>query len=704
MKRIILIITCIGLLGVVHTSAMRMSSEANIINGDGGTITYTPSGLEYILTAAPNEEKGYSFLSWDDGNTDNPRTVTDVSSPYTAIFVRTTFPGGNLSYTPSGDFSSYTVVASSCSGTFPGWSTGETNATITYQESDEANCYVRPYFSGGVQHSEDNSAQGEIVVSAANCAFSLNAQPAEGYAFVKWSDESTTNPREVSNATALAAGSYMAIFSNAVAEVSGVGYASIDAALGSIAATGTVKLLATINQDVTIAAGKDITINANGQTITGNLTVPTGAKVDVANTLPVSGNVYLSAQPGSVSETLPGSSSEVRNASNLNAGNLFVDITLENGQSIASDNKWYAISVPFEVDVNTGISRANVVGDCVNTVDYIFWCYDGQKRADNQATGWSRMLSGSLMPGRFYMMGIEGDQNVWRFAKKAGADNSGAASVALYKYQAAGRESDIQNRGWNAMGNTQLYHVNATVAGIEYVQIYDNRSESGKYDVVELASTSFVIATPFFVQTANDGTLELTAASHAALYAPRRLTSASNELKYEVLFGDAQKHDRLFVTASEDATEDYQIGKDVMKMMGGNNDLYIYARAYGQKLCAQDAILSDEGVPYQISLSVPQAGDYTIGINRDRLVPDADLLLTENGNVVWNLSESDYTLSLAKGTNNNYGLLIRGIAHTPTALEQTESSLSKTRKYLFNNILVIEHAGRLYNAQGIKIQ
>ncbi|MBQ6777012.1 MAG: hypothetical protein IJP52_01715 [Paludibacteraceae bacterium] len=702
MKKALLSIIAICLLGTITTNAMRMTPE--FANGDGGTIVNSGVGSEIVLTAIPNEAKGYEFLSWDDGNNSNPRTITDVTKSYNAIFVRTSFERGTLEYTPSGDFSSYSIHASTC-GTFGGWSNGESSTTINYEESDETKCYVRPIFNGGVNHSEDNSAQGSVDVTKTGCTFNITAQPAAGYAFVKWQeDNSTVNPRSASSATALAAGHYTAIFGNAVAEVNTVGYTSMNDALNAISETGTVKLLATIDQDVAITAGKNITIDANGQTITGDLIVPVGAELNVSNTLVVGGNVYLAAQPGSVSEDINGTSSQVKNAANLSTDNLFVDITLENGQSTASDNKWYAISVPFEVDVNTGISRANVAGSCINKVDYIFWDYDGQKRADNQATGWSRMSSGSLMPGRFYMMGIEGDQNVWRFAKKASAATSGSTNVDLYRYQAVGRETDIQNRGWNAMGNSQLYYVNATVAGIDYAQIYDNRSESGKYDVVELASTSFVMATPFFIQTDGDGTLVLSDATHSTLYAPMRENATANRLKYEVVFGNNQQKDRLFITASDQASQDYQIGKDLIKMMGGNSDLYIYTQAYGQKLCAQDALLTNEGATYQIALSVPQMGEYTIGINRDRIVPNVDLLLTENGNVIWNLSESDYLLSLTKGTTNAYGLQIRGISQISTDLDKFQSEESKDRKYLFRNTLVIEHNGILYNAQGAIIQ
>ena len=50
-----------------------------------GSATYTMDGNTAVLTATANE--GYSFLTWSDGNTENPRTVTITSdTAFMAIF------------------------------------------------------------------------------------------------------------------------------------------------------------------------------------------------------------------------------------------------------------------------------------------------------------------------------------------------------------------------------------------------------------------------------------------------------------------------------------------------------------------------------------------------------------------------------------------------------------------------------------------
>ena len=50
-----------------------------------GSATYTLDGNTAVLTATPNE--GYRFLTWNDGNMENPRTITLTSdTAFMAIF------------------------------------------------------------------------------------------------------------------------------------------------------------------------------------------------------------------------------------------------------------------------------------------------------------------------------------------------------------------------------------------------------------------------------------------------------------------------------------------------------------------------------------------------------------------------------------------------------------------------------------------
>ena len=117
--------------------------EASANNDEFGSVsgggTYD-AGSEISLTATPNY--GYRFVSWNDANTDNPRTLIVTSdSAFVATFVRSQF--------------SITVFSSDSNG-------GSVTGDGTYPEGDTA---------------------------------TLIATPSIGYCFISWNDGSTDNPR-----------------------------------------------------------------------------------------------------------------------------------------------------------------------------------------------------------------------------------------------------------------------------------------------------------------------------------------------------------------------------------------------------------------------------------------------------------------------------------------------------------------------------
>ena len=121
-----------------------------------GSATYTMDGNTAVLTATPNE--GYEFTAWNDGNTENPRTVTVTSdTAFVAIFTET-----------------------------------ETTPTITVTVNDAT--------MGSATYTLDGNTA--VLTATAN----------EGYSFLTWSDGNTENPRTV---TITSDTTFMAIFSPA---------------------------------------------------------------------------------------------------------------------------------------------------------------------------------------------------------------------------------------------------------------------------------------------------------------------------------------------------------------------------------------------------------------------------------------------------------------------------------------------------------
>ena len=180
----------------------------------GGTY---PQGSTIEISATPFEN--VAFRSWDDGNTDNPRSITVTGDmTFTALFeavqpgetytitvrsenplMGTVFGGGtypvntiiNIGATPNQGFY------------FSGWQDGDMNnprtITVTGDAEYVASFSTNPTVTYTVTVYYDET-QGFIIGAGtynAGATASLAAIPADGYYFKKWGDGNTDNPREI---------------------------------------------------------------------------------------------------------------------------------------------------------------------------------------------------------------------------------------------------------------------------------------------------------------------------------------------------------------------------------------------------------------------------------------------------------------------------------------------------------------------------
>jgi uncharacterized repeat protein (TIGR02543 family) len=184
-----------------------------------GAGTVTGGGAFYYgdtptLTATANS--GYQFQGWDDGNTENPRTITVTSSEtYTAIFseVGVTMYSVTADVSPAnagtvdgvGTFeagTSITLHAIAEQGyTFNRWQDGSTTnprpVTVTDNLHFTAIFTPNQYIISVVANpASGGSVSGGGAYYYGNYA-TLTATAASGYEFQGWSDGSTENPHQV---------------------------------------------------------------------------------------------------------------------------------------------------------------------------------------------------------------------------------------------------------------------------------------------------------------------------------------------------------------------------------------------------------------------------------------------------------------------------------------------------------------------------
>ena len=178
-----------------------------------GSGTY-PEGTTINIGATPNP--GAYFMSWDDGNTDNPRTVTVTQNmTFTAIFsevqtftinVRPEYPLQGTTY-GGGTYPAGTVISIGATPNpnfyFSGWQDGNMDNPRSITVTGDAE-YIAYFSQNPVQtytvtvYYDDT--QGFIVGAGtytAGTTASIAAIPADGFVFKKWNDDTTDNPKVV---------------------------------------------------------------------------------------------------------------------------------------------------------------------------------------------------------------------------------------------------------------------------------------------------------------------------------------------------------------------------------------------------------------------------------------------------------------------------------------------------------------------------
>jgi hypothetical protein len=200
------------------------------------------------IGAIPNP--GYEFIEWNDGNTDNPRTITLTQNTiFTATFAVSTYAitvsvddatmGAVIG---GGDYAKDGVVSIGAIPNpgyeFAAWNDGETDnpRTITLTEDTNfvATFTVSTY---AIDLSVDDATMGTVTDGgdyAKNEIISIGAIPNQGYEFVQWNDGETDNPRTV---TLTQDTNFVATF--AVSQNTyHVGLLSSNTTMGSVAGSG----------------------------------------------------------------------------------------------------------------------------------------------------------------------------------------------------------------------------------------------------------------------------------------------------------------------------------------------------------------------------------------------------------------------------------------------------------------------------------
>ena len=258
-----------------HNITVSQNSATGTVTGEG-VYEY---GTSITLTAVPNDH--YHFVKWNDGNTDNPRTVkVTQDSTFAAMFAIdehnvTISKNIPVAGTVTGDGvyeygTNITLTATANEGyRFKGWSDGVMDAsreiTVTKDTSITAN-FVALYTIKALASASQGTVSGGGVYEDGEIA-TLVANAKAGYTFAQWVDGNDENPRTV---TVNGNKTYTAIF--AINEYNVTADKNISAA-GTVTGDGvyehntTVQLTATANEGYRFKGWSDGVTDASREII-----------------------------------------------------------------------------------------------------------------------------------------------------------------------------------------------------------------------------------------------------------------------------------------------------------------------------------------------------------------------------------------------------------------------------------------------------
>lgn len=651
--------------------------QAFIVNAPAtATIYYTAKELDAPVVTVNCGSKNSAELSWSAVECADSYTVYVNGVEAETGITATSYTATDL--TPATD---YTFVVKAVSGSLETASesaTATTYGVIKVQVGGDATSTTDWTLTGEAGKWNETEESFEVGSNVSVLASNSDA----GVIFDKiqyYGGESTINPTSITVLNASVAETWVGIYYkyNGVAKTDdGQVFPTLNDAVeySKTHEVSEVTLLTdrpTENLDLT--SGSKLILNGNGFKI-GDVTVESGAKLTTSGAL-IMGNLNIKTEYRNSGEVDP-------NGQNLDVmGTVSFDKVLDPSGKVNS-SMWYAVCVPFEVKVSDirGLDEEGNEHSMVWDKDYIVDEYDGTKRAAT-GKGWFDLSANSILtPGKMYIVAAI-KYNTWRFYKTIGSPIvSDLTSIPLSEFES----SNIKNQGWNAIGNSQIFHVDLNTE-TEFGQVLVNGKKT--YDIVKLSEESFAVAAPLFIQYASGSKdVNLTMKSHSSL---RSVSVENKTFNLRITgFNSTEYADQLFLTASEYASADYVIGKDLVKMgdLTGVSDARIWMKAKSANLCVMDAKLIDGVTVIPLGIYVPKSGNYEFYLNS--FADGVKLELLYNGEVIHNFADGSFSTALAKGSSDSYSLKVSVDADAPVVTDADE--VEGVEAYITENILYIK--------------
>ena len=467
--------------------------------------------------------------------------------------------------------------------------------------------------------------------------------------------------------------------------------------------------------DIIAEDGQTITIDddyiaAQGTNEVTNIIIEDGGKVTVTANIEVD-NLYLEGADGTSGQL-------IATAGKVTATNAFYDYAFNE-----TVRHWRAFGVPWMVNLDAVPVKEvkNQAGDAVSRTlvlgrDYDIIYYNGAKRAaegpGSSCWEWVKEGSHMLQPGKCYMIAFNSNVGTLRFAKAYGAPVvfNGTMNVA------ANTADDPANAGINAIANPMTYHTTMN-AGPTTAQVH-NGGLIGEddYIVYNIEDKKFVVGKAVYVQVRAAQSVVIDNAGSKGVITPaaapkrnaqrvtdKRYLSLDDYYTVAIQGANETSAAKVYVLPEEDKADEYVIGHDLAKMGMSASRSQIWVKEYGVNLCMHTAAPFDGVTEIPVKLYAPVAGEYSItNVQSPITNEDYTVYLTRDGEVIWNLSNSPYSMTLSSGTNSNYGLRISAkVPQVTTGIDEAIiDAQGETRKVLINDKVYIIRGDKAYSIDG----
>ena len=274
------------------------------------------------------------------------------------------------------------------------------------------------------------------------------------------------------------------------------------------------------------------------------------------------------------------------------------------------DNRWYWISLPFDVNVDK-ITIDGATNGVKNSDALVITEYNAEARAAGKQ-GWTNINSSILEANKGYVMGpTDGAYNanmVVNFPSTATTNDVNSSA----KNTLTSTGGNTQNDNWYIIG-TGLYH-QGSLSNINYVAMPDN---DGDYTYHYISTPiedfeqlkSFAPFTAFFVQYGGDYSATADNAQSAALAPVARAKAQQQEQIYLINMNEAH----TVVILNAEGSEGYTAGEDFLEMNASNHSDLIYSFDGTDALAFNHRALEAQSI--NLGGYVATAGEQTISLN-----------------------------------------------------------------------------------------